>query len=155
MATAPLAGQIVRASDGFNLQTFTPVLNSATLGGSAVSEGWYQTLGKTVMWGFRIQFGSAPSFSGVITLDLPVTAYTGGGTDLMSVTGSFTYRLSSTVHYAGTMAVNTSLGTQCAFNGVPVTGSDRPSSRISNIATNPAVPVVDAVLAGSGVYRSV
>lgn len=148
MASIPLPGQIIRASDSFNTVLFTPTTNF-TVGTGAVSEGWYQTLGQWVLWGFRIQMGTSPSWPSTITVSLPVTAYAGNGTGLQASLGSWMFRDdSATTHYSGTMGVFDSGGLTASFGGA--WSGTVPNSRIS-----PGTPVTVAVtdiLSGTGVY---
>lgn len=149
MATPPLAGQIIRASDAFNMQTFTPVYTNYTIGAGAVNEGWYQEIGELVMWGFRTQLGTAPAGAGAsgVLVDLPVPAWTGGGNSLQAAAGSFVVRdASPLLNYIGTMSIFASTGLQVSFS----LGSS--TTRMNG--TNPITPAVDDVISGSGVYRA-
>lgn len=146
MATAPLAGQIVRASDAFGLTAFNLNWTSFNPGTGPASEGYYQTIGRMVMWWFRVQLGTSPSGSGTYLLDLPVTAYTGGGNGLNACLGNWNYRVSGTVFYAGSMSVFASNGLQASFTLTSSTG------RMNN--TTPVSPAVDHVFSGGGVYLS-
>ena len=144
----PLAGDPLKAADSFNLVTFTPVWTALTVGSGAVNEGWYNRSGDVVHWGFRLQLGTTPSGAGTtIQMDLPVAAWTGGGSGLQAAVGSFNIRDASTVNqYPGTITVFSSSGLSCAFS--LASGSTRWNS------STPMAVAVDDIISGSGVYRA-
>lgn len=152
--SAPYAGQTIRSSDAFGLVTFTPSWSNLTLGTGAVNEGWYQPIGRMVLWGFRLEFGTSPGLPGgsvLCALPSGFAAYTGGGLSLKATLGSWTYRTSSSVHYSGSLGAFEAAGLNAAFAGA-WTGT-APNGQIGS--TNlPAAPVVQGVLSGSGVYLS-
>ena len=132
---------------------WTPTWNSLTAGTGAVNEGWYQRFGEWVFWGFRLQFGTSPSFASTIFVNLPVNAYTGGGTALQACLGSWVFRDSSAgTHYAGSIGIWSSAGTSASFAGA--WGGSVPNSRVGTSGTAPVSVAVDDVLSGSGVYRA-
>lgn len=146
---APLPGANIRASDIFNLASFTPTWTSLTIGTGAVNEGWYSQIGDLVFWGFRTQLGTSPSFTGTALVDLPVAAWVGGGNGLQMVLGAFHYRRASgTLMYTGSATVFASAGTQAAFS----LGST--TTRVGSTGPTPAAAGVDDVLSASGVYRA-
>lgn len=147
---APLAGQIIRASDSFNIQTFTPVWTNVTVGTGAINEGWYLQQGDLVNWGFRLQFGTGGTSSGSVILDLPVAAFTGGGNGLQWTVGSFIIRdaSASAANYAGSLSIFTSGGVSAAFS---LGNSTTRANNTVPIAGNYAI---DDVISGQGVYRA-
>lgn len=151
--TDVLAGQTIKASDAFTLNTFTPVWTGVTLGAGAINEGWYQQIGDAVLWGFRAQFGTAPALTAVVNLDLPVIAFAGGGLSLQGCLGSWIFRDSSgTVHhFSGSIGIWDAAGVQCAFSGA--WDGTAPQLRIVNGGI-PFTVAVDDVLSGSGFYRA-
>lgn len=152
---APLAGQIIRASDMFNLQSFTPTWTAVTQGAGAINEGWYQTIGDWVLFGARLEFGTAPSFSSTILMNLPVLAYTGGGAATNATVGSWMFRDNSgPTHYAGTMAMSSTAGDSTTFNGGWHVTNARPDGRISNSGPVPITLQVGDILSCTGSYRA-
>lgn len=148
---APLSGQILRASDlGFT--TFTPTWSNLTAGSGASNEGWYEVVGNMIHWGFRLEFGTSPSYSSSILMNLPVTAYAGGGTGLAGHVGAWGARSSGTINYAGSIVVNDSGGLQAAFKGA--WSGSVPSSNIGVSSSTPFTPASGNVLSGSGSYRA-
>lgn len=158
MAT-PAAGSLIRASDAFQMTLFTPSTTNITIGTGATSEGWYQQIGSMVLWGFRIEFGTSPSFASAgILVALPVTAYTGGGAGLQATLGSWIMRTASTSHYGGSMGAFESAGLNASFSGAWNGSTNGNNGRIAGPASTgiPAGVTIAAtnVLSGSGVYRA-
>jgi hypothetical protein len=140
------------ASGGLDLPStiWTPSWSSVTQGTGAVNAGYYLDLGDWMLFSFRLQFGTSPSFSSTIQMTLPAAAWVGGGTNIQATCGSWTFRdTSGTYHYSGSMGIWSSAGTSVSFNGAWDGTQDR--GRITN-----AVPVtvqVDDVLSGCGIYK--
>jgi hypothetical protein len=152
MATTPTAGQIIKASDFYNLTTFTLTWSGVTVGSGAVSEGWYQVLGEMVFWGFRLEFGTSPSYTASALLTLPVAAFAGGGTGLAATTGAWGLRSSGTVNYGGTILVNDSGGVQVKFIGS--WSGTVPSQNVGVSSSSPFTPASGNVFSGAGCYRA-
>lgn len=153
MASSPTAGSLVRASDAFNFVTFTPTWTSVTIGTGADSEGWYQVIGNMVMWGFRLEFGTSPSWAaGTVLLNLPVAAYTGGGGSLAACVGQWSGRSSASINYGSSIMTNDTAGTQCNFAGA--WNGTSPSGRVGASSSTPFTPASGNVFSGSGCYRA-
>jgi hypothetical protein len=134
----------------FKTSSFTLTWTNLTPGSGALSEGWYSVVNDWCLWGFRLQFGSTPSVASIASLNLPVTAYTGGGTSLQASLGSWLFRDSSASdHYGGSIGVFSSGGTDCSFAGT--WNGSAPSRRITT--GQPVTVAVDDVLSGGGCYR--
>ncbi len=144
----PAAGDPVKITDSFLLNTFTPVWTALSIGTGAINEGWWNQQGSIVNWGFRLQLGTAPSGAGTtIQIDLPVNAWVGGGNSLQAAVGVFNIRDASTVNqYPGTLTVFSSGGGSAAFS-LP-TGNTRWNS------STPMAVAVDDIISGSGTYRA-
>ena len=152
--SAPLAGDLVKASDAFKLNSYTPTLTNITLGSGGLNDGWYQTIGNFVLWGFRIQLGTSPAITSNALVSLPVAAYTGGGTSLQACLGSWVLRddnsSSPQQNFGGPMSVFEAAGINACFGGA--WDATAPRQRVTT-----GVPItyqVSDVLAGSGCYRS-
>lgn len=157
MASIPLAGQIIRSTDTFNLITFTPTFTNVTLGTGADNQGWYQQIGFMVMWGFRLEFGTSPAFvTGSAEIALPVPAFTGGGASLQACVGSYIYRTSGTSHYAGALGTFEAAGLNATFAGAWDSGTSIPNDRAGLVSATqrPAAPTAAGVLSGQGCYRA-
>lgn len=130
--------------------SWTPTWANVTQGTGAVNEGYYLDLGDWIIWQFRLQFGTSPSFSSTIQINLPAAAWTGGGVSLQATLGSWTFRdTSAGKHYAGSIGIWSSAGTSASFNGA--WDSTIPNSRITNAI--PVTVAVDDVLSGGGIYK--
>lgn len=150
MVSVPVAGQIIKASDMFNLVTFTPTWTNFTTGSGAVNEGWYQQIGSMILWGIRLEMGTSPSYSASILLTMPVNAYTGGGASLAANYGSWSLRTGSTSTYAGEVVGNATDGSNAKFAGVST------NDQIGRTTTTgpPIAPASGQVLSASGCYRA-
>lgn len=151
---APVSGQLIRASDAFALQTWTPTWGSVSLGSLPAVEAWYQQVGQMVMWQVFLEWGAGPSMSSTMTMTLPVTAYTGTGSGLQRTYGSWIFRTSGTSHYAGTVGGFDSGGTQASFVGSWQAASAKPDQRVGVTSITPLAPVVAQTFSAGGVYRA-
>jgi hypothetical protein len=159
----PAAGQTIKASDAFQMNTYTPTLSNITVGTSASLEGWYQQIGQAVLWGFRLEFGTgSPAFgtAGNALVSLPVTAYTGGLLGLDMCIGSWIYRDGGLLHYAGSLGCFESAGINASASGAWDSTAVRPHRRVGNDGaagtTYPQGITVGSgdVFSGSGWYRA-
>jgi hypothetical protein len=157
----PNAGDPIRADDFFDLRSFTPTFNAGVtaLGVGNVREGWYVVSGEFCTWGFRIQTGTTPNGNATWELNLPVTAYTGGGNGLGAAIGSWSYRWNggSLHHYAGTIGVFNSAGSVAFLGGAwdgtaPRQRVGANSSVLGNNSGSLGMNQND-VISGQGVYR--
>lgn len=133
--------------------TFTPSWTNTVLGTGAINEGYYQVIGGMVLWGFRTEFGTSPSFSTTIQLALPVTAYIPAtGTQIQGPAGNWNFRdTSAGDHYAGSMGLWDGTGTLVSFSGAYDSTATKDNSRIA--PAKPFTVGAQDVLSGSGVYR--
>jgi hypothetical protein len=128
--------------------SFTPTWNNVTQGSGAVNTGWYTRIGGLVYGGARLAFGTAPSFSTTITMDLPITANVDG---IQEAFGSWIMRDTSALfHYAGSCGAWESGGISMSFAGC-WTGT-APTSRMT--VGVPITVAVDDVLSCSFHYRA-
>lgn len=150
----PLAGDLIRASDAFQLNTATPSFSNITLGSGAVSEIWWQQLGEMVMWGMRVEFAGSPVWGPTlsVTMALPVTAYAGGGGSLGGALGTWAARDSGTANYAGVVAIFDSGGVNATFSGA--WDGSSPKARIGVGSGVPFTLGAGDVLSASGIYRA-
>lgn len=135
-------------------QAFTPVYSAgvASIGGSAENEGWFSQIGQLVFWGFRTQFGSAPSITTIINLNLPVPAYQPGSA-LSTVVGTWRWRTAvGPSEFAGAIGLFTNNGTGVSFSGA--WNGTNPGVRMGSGSTAALSVAVNDVLAGSGCYRA-
>jgi hypothetical protein len=155
VATNPLAGQIIRTEDAFELQSFTPTYTNLTLGTGNSNEGWYQMIGQFVLWGFRTELGTGGTATTTVTMDLPVDAYSGGGVSLQGALGSWIFRDSSAGdHYSGSIGIFQAAGDVCSFAGAwAAAGTISPRTRLFT-ASSPVVPAIGDVISGTGCYRA-
>jgi len=148
----PLAGDPIKASDLYDLRTFTPTWVNVTTGSGAVNEGWWLRSGDLVHWGVRLEFGTSPAFSSTIAMNLPVTAWTGGGSGFQMTIGAWICRLGGSSHWAGSAGIYDSGGTQVSFAGAKASGGD-PDARLGQGGSSPS-PTSGGILSATGSYRA-
>lgn len=116
-ATSWAAGDVVDAADLNTIagawDSFTVTLTNATLGSGGTSTGFYKKIGRLIVFRVQITFGTSPSITGEIRVDLPVTAAANlGNTQILMVDASpsatYVGTPSFTTTYVGVRAVNAS-----------------------------------------------
>lgn len=136
-------------------QSFTPNYSAgvASIGTTfATNDGWYSQLGGIVFWGFRTQFGAAPSITTIINLELPIPAYAPGAI-LSTVVGNWRWRTAvGPSEFGGPIGLFTTNGTTCSFSGA--WNGTNPGVRMGSGSTAALSVAVSDVLAGSGCYRA-
>jgi hypothetical protein len=129
---------------------WTPTWSNVTQGDGAINEGYYvERADGWVDFAFRLQFGTSPSFSSTIQINLPFESWTGSGTEVQLTIGGWTFRdTGSGHHYSGSLGIWSSAGTSASFNGA--WDGTAPRSRITNAV--PATVAVNDVLSGNGSF---
>jgi hypothetical protein len=151
---APVAGQLIRASDAFSVVSFTPTWTNVTTGAGAINEGYYQQIGRWVLWWMRLEFGTAPAYTASALMAFPVTAYaSSGGTGLAATVGSWAIRSTLAINYAGSCQVNDAGGVNLKFTGA--WNGTNPANNVGVSATTPVTPTAGSVLSASGSYLAV
>lgn len=117
-ATSWAAGDVVDAADLNTIagawDSFTVTLTNATLGSGGTSSGFYKKIGRLVVYRVQVTFGTSPSITGEIRIDLPVTAAATNGShqiimvDAAGGSGSHVGTPSMATTYIGIRAVNSS-----------------------------------------------
>lgn len=137
--------------------SFTPAWTGATLGSGAVNEGRWCRIGDVVHWQVRIQFGTTPTFSAELRVNLPVTAWTGGGSMLQMTLGSWVYRDTSLVnHHGGSVGAYSGTGADASFAAAWDPATPAPHKRVGLVGGSslPFAPAIDDVFSAGGTYMA-
>lgn len=171
-AVIPHAGSFAQASQVFNTIDWVPTMSSVTKGTGAAEDGWYATLGDLVWFGYKLVFGTSPSFttSSQVNGTLPVTADVTG---LQQCFGSWLYRSNigsggtAPLHFSGTLGGFDTGGVSFCLDGAwdgssprlrvghstPVGAGTAGNLPVTGDATH-KVPEANDVLSICGVYRA-
>lgn len=142
-ATSFASGDVVDAADLNTIAgawtSFTVTLTNATLGSGGTSTGFYKKIGRLIVYRVQITFGTSPSITGEIRVDLPVTAASSIGVHQIlmqdaSPATSYPGTPSLTTTYVGLRAMN-SAGTYASATAtsstIPFTWAANDEIRLS------------------------
>jgi hypothetical protein len=131
------------------IHDWTPTIDNVVVGAGAASTGWYQQAAGLVTAHFVIVFGTTPSFSSTILLNLPVAADVDY---LQAWLGGWVLRDTSVPdHYSGALAAWSAAGSQASFSGAWDPATSKPNTRATT--GKPITVAVGDVLTGGLKYR--
>ena len=147
-ATSWAAGDVVDAADLNTIagawDSFTVTLTNATLGSGGTSTGFYKKIGRLIVYRVQVTFGTSPSITGEIRIDLPVTA-----ASVVGVHQILLQDASPATSYPGTPSLTTTYVGLRAMNSAGTYASATATS-----STIPFTWAVDDQIRLAGVYEA-